>query len=61
VLLGASRKSFLGNVTGRGVGDRLAASLAIVASGWSAGVDVVRVHDVRETVDMIKMLAAIRG
>jgi dihydropteroate synthase len=61
VLLGVSRKSFLGAITGRGVGDRLAASLAVVAPAWSAGVDVIRVHDVPETVDTIAMLDAIWG
>ena len=59
VLLGASRKSFLHGLTGRDVGDRLASSLAIVASAWSAGVDVIRVHDVPETVDVIAVLEAI--
>jgi dihydropteroate synthase len=61
VLLGASRKSFLGAVTGREVDNRLAASLAVVAPAWSAGVDVIRVHDVPETVDTIAMLNAIWG
>lgn len=59
VLLGVSRKSFLGNVTGRGVDDRLAASLAVIAPAWSAGVEVIRVHDVPETVDTIAVLEAI--
>lgn len=59
VLLGASRKSFLHALIGRDVGDRLASSLAIVTSAWSAGVDVIRVHDVPETVDVIAVLEAI--
>jgi dihydropteroate synthase len=61
VLLGVSRKSFLHALTGREAGDRLAASLAIVAPAWSAGVDVVRVHDVPETIDAITTLDAIWG
>ena len=59
VLLGASRKSFLGAVTGREVDKRLAASLAVIAPAWSAGVDIIRVHDVSETVDVIAVLEAI--
>jgi dihydropteroate synthase len=51
VVIGASRKSFLGHLTGAApADDRLAASLA--AAGWAAahGAAVVRVHDVRDTV-----------
>ncbi|OFB40931.1 dihydropteroate synthase [Mycolicibacterium sp. (ex Dasyatis americana)] len=61
VLLGVSRKSFIGHVTGRGVEHRLAGSLAAVAPAWAAGVDVIRVHDVVETLDTIAMLQAIWG
>ncbi len=61
VLLGVSRKSFLGDVTGRGVDGRLAASLAVLGPAWSAGVDTVRVHDVPETVDTVKVLEALAG
>ncbi|WP_454791062.1 dihydropteroate synthase [Mycolicibacterium lutetiense] len=61
VLLGVSRKSFVGSITGRGVDGRLAGSLAVVAPAWSAGVDVIRVHDVAETLDTIAMLQAIWG
>ncbi|MGU3502565.1 dihydropteroate synthase [Mycobacterium sp. C31M] len=59
VLLGVSRKSFLGGVTGRGVDGRLAASLAVLGPAWSAGVDTVRVHDVPETIDTIKVTEAL--
>ncbi|MEW2483114.1 dihydropteroate synthase [Mycobacterium sp. NPDC049093] len=61
VLLGVSRKSFIGHVTGREVDHRLAGSLAVVAPAWAAGVDVIRVHDVVETLDTIMMLQAIWG
>ncbi|WP_232840205.1 dihydropteroate synthase [Nocardia aurea] len=61
VLLGVSRKSFIGAVTGRTVSDRLAGSLALVAPAWSAGVDIIRVHDVAETVDTVAMLEAVWG
>lgn len=60
VLLGASRKSFLGRLTGRDVGERLAASLACVARAFEAGVESVRVHDVAATADVISVLAAVR-
>lgn len=61
VLLGVSRKSFVGNITGRPVDGRLAGSLAVVAPAWSAGVDVIRVHDVAETLDTVAMLQSIWG
>ncbi len=61
VVLGVSRKSFLGALTGRGVDGRLAASLAVLGAAWTAGVDTVRVHDVPETVDTIAVLEALGG
>ena len=60
VLVGASRKGFLGAITGRPVEGRLAASLACVARAVEAGAHAVRVHDVAETVDLVKVLARIR-
>lgn len=60
VLLGVSRKSFIGAVTGRPVASRLAGSLAVIGPAWDAGVDVLRVHDVAETLDTLAMLTAIR-
>ena len=60
VLLGASRKSFLGGVTGRDVHDRLAGSLACVARAVEAGVGAVRVHDVAASRDVLRVLAEIR-
>jgi len=59
--IGASRKGFLGHITGRGVGERLAGSLAAVAWSASRGVEVLRVHDVAETVDLLNTLAAIES
>ena len=49
VLLGASRKSFIGFLTGADDSDRLTGSLAAAMIGATAGVDLVRVHDVKET------------
>ncbi|HYM60373.1 MAG TPA: dihydropteroate synthase [Thermoanaerobaculia bacterium] len=60
VVIGASRKGFIGHITGRANGpERMAGSLAAVAAAHRAGVTMVRVHDVRETVDFLGMLAAI--
>jgi dihydropteroate synthase len=59
VLLGASRKSFIGFLTGADDSDRLTGSLAAAMMGVTAGVDLVRVHDVKETrkaVDTINAL-----
>jgi dihydropteroate synthase len=60
ILLGASRKSTLGKVLG-GVppDERIEATLATTALGIEAGVDIVRVHDVRENVRAARMADAI--
>ena len=61
VLLGASRKSFLGLLTdGRPSEERLAGSLACALHAAEAGVDAVRVHDVRETWDALRVWARVR-
>ncbi len=59
VLAGLSRKSMLGLITGRPVEDRLAASLAAALAAVARGAAAVRVHDVKETVDALKVWAAI--
>ncbi len=51
LLVGWSRKSTLGLVTGRPVGDRLAASVAAALAALQQGASIVRVHDVAATVD----------
>jgi dihydropteroate synthase len=56
VLLGASRKSFIGYSTNAGVGDRLGGSITANIVGVLRGADILRVHDVQETVQAIKML-----
>lgn len=61
VLLGASRKSFIGNVLGLPVEERLEGSLAVAAIGVLKGARVLRVHDVKETVRAVKMARAIMG
>jgi len=60
LVIGASRKGFIGHLTGREAGpDRAMGSLAAVAAAHRAGATLVRVHDVRETVDFLKVLMAI--
>jgi dihydropteroate synthase len=60
LVLGASRKAFIGHLTGRAAGpDRAAGSLAAIAAAHRAGAAIVRVHDVRETFDFLKVLMAI--
>ena len=55
ILMGASRKSFIGRIDGSNADDRLGGSLA--AALWSAqvGVNILRVHDVKETVQAVKV------
>ena len=60
VVIGASRKAFIGHLTGRASGpDRAVGSLAAVAAAKRGGATMVRVHDVRETVDFLRVLNAI--
>ena len=58
ILVGWSRKSSLGQLTGRAVHDRLAASLAAALAGVQRGARIVRVHDVAATVDALKVWQA---
>ena len=60
VVVGASRKAFIGTLTGRSAGpERMIGSLAAVAAAHRGGASFVRVHDVRATVDFLKVLTAI--
>ena len=59
LLTGVSRKSFIGAVLGNTADQRLAASLATAVLLAQAGAQLIRVHDVRETVDALTMLSAI--
>lgn len=58
VLVGLSRKSMLGHITGREVSERLPASLAAATISAMKGASIIRVHDVRETVDAVKVVMA---
>jgi dihydropteroate synthase len=60
VLVGVSRKSTVGKITGRPVDDRLAGSVALAAMCVARGAQIVRAHDVAATVDAVKVAAAVR-
>ncbi len=60
VLVGTSRKSMLGALTGRGPEGRLAGSVASVAAAVMRGAEIVRVHDVGPTVDACRVAEALR-
>ncbi len=59
LLIGTSRKSMIGTVLGRSVDQRLAGSLATVALSVMQGASIMRVHDVKETVDVVRMTQAV--
>ena len=59
VLMGLSRKSTLGAITGRDIGERLAASVAAALAAAVRGARILRVHDVRETIDALAVWNAI--
>ena len=61
LLVGLSRKSLAGYLTGRPVGERLAGSVALAALAAEHGAGIVRAHDVRETVDAVRIGAALRN
>ncbi|KIQ82909.1 dihydropteroate synthase [Aeromonas jandaei] len=55
LLVGMSRKSMIGNLLNRPVGERLAGSLACALIGMQHGARIIRVHDVRETMDALRV------
>ena len=60
VLAGISRKSMLGKITGKDTNERVAASVAAAIMAADRGAKIVRVHDVAETVDALKLWEAIQ-
>ncbi|MCK6405072.1 MAG: dihydropteroate synthase [Rhodocyclaceae bacterium] len=60
VLAGLSRKSMLGAITGRPVGERLSASLAAALMALEGGARILRVHDVAATKDAVAIWSAVR-
>ena len=61
VVLGASRKSMIGSVTGKSVDQRLSGSIAAVLAGVARGAAVLRVHDVDATRDALKVWQAVQA
>jgi len=61
VLAGLSRKSSLAKITGRAVGERLAGSLAMALLALQGGAKILRVHDVKETRDVIAVWEAFKA
>ncbi|HXM31782.1 MAG TPA: dihydropteroate synthase [Xanthobacteraceae bacterium] len=61
VLLGVSRKSFIGKLVPSGPGERLPATIAANIIGALAGVSIIRVHDVAAHAQALKIAGAIRG
>jgi dihydropteroate synthase len=61
VLVGTSRKSFIGQITNRQADGRLWGTLGSVAAAYVRGARIFRVHDVEETVDMLTVLSTILG
>lgn len=60
-LLGVSRKSMIGHVTGREPQDRVSGSIAAALAGIARGAGIVRVHDVRQTYDAIRVWQAVEN
>ena len=61
LLVGVSRKSMIGLALERPVGERLYGSLALAALAMTRGASILRVHDVAETVDVVRMIAAVEA
>ena len=61
LVLGASRKTFIGKISGREVGERIGGSIAAAVVGQLRGADVLRVHDVAATREAIAVTGAILG
>lgn len=58
VLVGLSRKRFIGELTGKAVEERLAGSLGAACAAWMRGADIFRVHDVAATKDALAVFEA---
>ncbi len=59
LLVGLSRKAFVGAITGRAVGDRLAGSLGAACAAWARGARIIRAHDVAATVEALAAFASV--
>lgn len=61
LLVGVSRKSMVGQVLNKPASERLYGSLALAALAVQQGVQILRVHDVPETCDVVRMVAAVQS
>lgn len=61
LLIGVSRKSMFASLLGRPVHERMAGSIAVASAAALAGAHILRVHDVAETVDAMKVVAALKN
>jgi dihydropteroate synthase len=61
ILVGTSRKSFIGKVDGSGSDERIGGTVASSVLAFAAGADMLRVHDVAEAVQATRVAAAILG
>lgn len=61
IMVGASRKSFIGGITGAQIGDRLPGSITAAVAAVLNGADMVRVHDVAETVQAMAIVSMMEG
>ena len=61
LLVGVSRKSMIGQALNRPVDERLYGSLALAALAMNKGARILRVHDVAQTVDVVRMIAAVES
>jgi len=61
IMVGLSRKSIVGHLTGRPAGERVDGSVALAVMAVIKGARIVRVHDVAATVDSIKTVMAVQG
>lgn len=60
MVVGLSRKSFLGRITGRDAGERLAGGLGAAAWAVARGAHIIRTHDVKETCDAVRIVDMLR-
>jgi len=60
ILVGVSRKSLVGTVTGRPIAERQSGSLAFATAAVLAGASIIRAHDIPETVDAVRVAAVLR-
>lgn len=61
IVIGVSRKSTIGALTGRPVTERLAGSIALATLAAARGAAIIRAHDVAATVDAMRIVSAMRG